>query len=230
MYLLLDLGNTRLKAVAYDGENFIAQKFQTLAELLTRPFRAAYLSSVGHEEGTAELIRALEAANLPYTVLQSEARAFGLTNSYQHPQKLGVDRWLAMLGAHCKYPGQDLLVVDAGTAVTLDWIRGGQHLGGWIIPGLRLQQQALLTHTARVNKDQQLLPSLTAGRSTNVCMENGALAAVVGAIRCGWQTSPANYLLLTGGDALLLKRYLVDLPIQLEADLLFQGIAQYIDN
>jgi type III pantothenate kinase len=230
MYLLLDLGNTRLKAMAYDGENFIALQFQTLVELFTRPFRAAYLSSVGNEEGTAELIRALEAASLPYTVLQSEARAFGLTNSYQHPQKLGVDRWLAMLGAHCNYPGQDLLVVDAGTAVTLDWIRAGQHQGGWIVPGLRLQQQALLTHTARVNKDQQLSPTLDAGRSTSVCVENGTLAAVVGAIRCGWQTSPANHLLLTGGDALLLKRYLLDLPIQLEPDLLFQGIVQYINN
>jgi type III pantothenate kinase len=95
---------------------------------------------------------------------------------------------------------------------------------------LRLQQQALLTHTARVNKDQQLSPTLDAGRSTSVCVENGTLAAVVGAIRCGWQTSPANHLLLTGGDALLLKRYLLDLPIQLEPDLLFQGIVQYINN
>ena len=85
-------------------------------------------------------------------------------------------------------------------------------------------------HTARVNKDQQLQPDLTAGHSTNVCVENGALAAIVGAIRCGWQISPANRLLLTGGDALLLKRYLVDLPVYLEPDLIFLGIAQYINN
>ncbi|OZB38418.1 MAG: type III pantothenate kinase [Alishewanella sp. 34-51-39] len=230
MYLLLDLGNTRLKAVAYDGKSFTALQFQTLSDLLKRPFRAAYLSSVGNEQGTRELLGALEQANLPYIVLQSEATAFGLKNSYQQPQKLGVDRWLAMLGAHLIYPDQDLLVVDAGTAVTLDWIRGGQHQGGWIIPGLRLQQQALLMHTARVNKDQQLQPDLTAGHSTNVCVENGALAAIVGAIRCGWQISPANRLLLTGGDALLLKRYLVDLPVYLEPDLIFLGIAQYINN
>ncbi len=108
MYLLLDLGNTRIKAVAYDGKSFTALQFQTLSDLLKRPFRAAYLSSVGNEQGTRELLGALEQANLPYIVLQSEATAFGLKNSYQQPQKLGVDRWLAMWGAHLLYPDQDL--------------------------------------------------------------------------------------------------------------------------
>lgn len=230
MQLLLDLGNSRLKAVLYQNGQFQQLTFDSVAGLLKLPVTAAYLSSVATEQKTTELLHSLQAASFPTVQLHTEASAFGLSNSYVEPQRLGVDRWLAMLGAYRSYPAARQLIVDAGTAVTFDWLEENRHLGGWILPGLQLQQQALLAQTARVHKTQQLMPNLAPGCSTSAGVENGALAAIIGAIRLGWQTTPAQQLLLTGGDAELLKSYLPDLPVLVDPFLLFRGIAQYIVN
>lgn len=230
MHLLLDLGNSRLKAVLYENEQFQQCEFESVDDLLNFPVASAYLSSVATEQKTTELMQRLQTASIPTVRLHTEASAFGLINSYVEPQRLGVDRWLAMLGAYHYYPTSRQLIVDAGTAVTFDWLEANRHLGGWILPGVQLQQQALLNQTARVHKAQQLMPSLAPGCSTSAGVENGALAAIIGAIRLGWQITPAQQLILTGGDAELLKSYLPDLPVLVDPFLLFRGIAQYISS
>ena len=66
-------------------------------------------------------------------------------NGYREPSSLGVDRWMVVLAAYHRCSGT-ALVIDLGTAITLDYIRSdGQHLGGYIVPGTHLSQRALLT-------------------------------------------------------------------------------------
>ena len=129
------------------------------------------------------------------------------------------------------YTNTDLLIVDAGTALTLDWVsETQQHLGGWIIPGMKLQQEAVISNTAKVLSRPGVASVLNLGTDTDSCVENGALAAVSGAIRLGWQLKPAKHLVLTGGDADKIATYLTDLPVYHDPLLIFRGVARYIDR
>lgn len=231
MYLLLDIGNSRIKAVCYSNGTFTTLNEVSAEAFKNQPWQAVYVASVAAEEKISFLQQDLELTEVPWHQLHSEATAFSLTNCYQNPERLGVDRWLAMLGATSLFANTDLLIVDAGTALTLDWIsETQQHLGGWIIPGLRLQQEAVITHTAKVFSRPDFADALSLGRDTNSCVANGALAAALGAIRIGWQLKPAKQLVLTGGDAAKLSTYLTDLPVYHDPLLIFRGVARYIDR
>lgn len=231
MYLLLDIGNSRTKAVAYDNGQFTPLASVTAEQVKLKPWKAVYVASVAAEEKINLLQQQLQLTNTPWYRLKSEASAFAVTNCYQTPEKLGVDRWLAMLGATSLFANTHLMVVDAGTALTLDWLnQSQQHEGGWIIPGVRLQQEAVISNTAKVLSQPGEAKMLSLGTDTHSCVENGALAAVCGAIRLGWQLKPAKHLILTGGDATKLASYLADLPIYHDPLLIFRGVARYIDG
>ena len=169
--------------------------------------------------------------NIPWRQVNSEAQAFGVTNCYLEPHLLGVDRWLALLGSQQLFSAQSVMVVDAGTALTVDWLdECGVHQGGWIMPGLRLQQQSVVQQTAKVFNKELLEARLIPGRETISCLQNGCLAAITGAIRQGWLLHKAERLVLTGGDALYLKPQLTDLPVTTDPLLIFHGLARYIDH
>lgn len=231
MYLLLDVGNSRIKAVIYHNGKLTPLPSITLDAVKNQPWQAVYVASVAADEKINTLQQQLELTHIPWHRLRSEDSAFSVKNSYSMPEKLGIDRWLAMLGATALFAFTDLLVVDAGTALTLDWLdQTQQHQGGWILPGMRLQQEAVINNTAKVLSQPGEASILTLGNDTHSCVENGALAAVCGAIRLGWQLKPTKHLLLTGGDATKLIPYLTDLPIYHDPLLVFRGIARYINS
>lgn len=231
MYLLLDVGNSRIKAVRYSKGLFTPLAEITADKVQGQPWQAVYVASVAAEETINLLQQELNLAHVPWHRLKSEASAFGVTNCYPVPEKLGVDRWLGLLGAAALFQNTDLLIVDAGTALTLDWLaQAQQHQGGWIIPGMRLQQEAVINNTAKVLTEPGEIKKLSLGTDTHSCVENGALAAVAGAIRLAWQLKPANRLLLTGGDAAKLVTCLTDLPVYHDPLLIFRGIARYINS
>jgi len=224
--LLLDIGNTRAKAVIHRQGELIAHQ---LNEPLPNDISAVYFASVAGAERVETLKNELALADSPWVQVASEANRNGLKNSYAQPHLMGVDRWLAMLGAKQLYLQQPLIVVDAGTALTLDVVdHEGLHQGGWILPGLRLQQQAVTSHTAKVfNRDEQR-PELSFGQDTASCLQNGALAAVIAAIRYGVSMVPQGKLVLTGGDGPALVRYLEDLNVDFQPLLVFHGLSQFI--
>lgn len=230
MYLLLDIGNTREKAALIKNGKVSALPQLAPDNLATLPIKAVYFASVSSPERLADIKQQLGLDHLPWRQVHSDAQAGGVTNIYHHPESLGVDRWLAMLGAQLLWPAQSFLIVDAGTAVTLDWLNiDGMHRGGWIVPGLRMQQQAVVSNTAKVINSEVFNGRLAPGDDTITCLQNGCLAAVLGAIRLAWQQMPCDKLLLTGGDSKFLKPYLTDLPLVVEPLLIFHGLARYID-
>jgi len=224
--LLLDIGNTRAKAVIHKLGLLTAI---SLDEPLPLDITTVYFASVASSERVDDLKKSLKLSQLPWVQVASEKTRNGLQNSYAQPELMGVDRWLAMLGAEQLYPNEALVVVDAGTALTLDVIDpDGSHQGGWILPGLRLQQQAVTSHTAKVfNRDEQR-PELCFGQDTASCLQNGALAAVIAAIRYGVSMVPDGKLVLTGGDGPALVRYLEDLNLDFQPLLVFHGLSQFI--
>ncbi len=228
--LLLDIGNSRCKAVAYSQGEFHLLASHHAADLSAFCIHEVLCSSVANAERFAEIQQQTGLAQLRWTEIRSEASRHGLHNCYAQPELLGVDRWLAMLGARTLFPAQPLLVIDAGTAITVDWVDAvGQHQGGWILPGLRLLEKSVTTNTAKVFAQDGLQLSLQPGMSTGACLQNGCLAAATGALQAALQQQQVAAVICTGGDAATLLPFLqATVPLQLDPLLIFRGLALYL--
>lgn len=246
MKLLLDLGNTRLKAaLAVPGgglellgecghrhDGMAAALGRTLGNAeLTGVARALCANVAGEQAGLA-LAAALAEREIEVEFLRASREAFGVRCAYAEPARLGADRWAALLGARGLADGA-CLVVDAGSALTIDALApGGQHLGGWILPGLGMMVAALEDRTGDLGA-RRLASTASAPADfpadTAPAMEGGALIAACGAVqmararlecRC---RMPAR-LLLAGGDAARLATELDG--GELLPDLVLRGLAR----
>ena len=155
----------------------------------------------------------------------------GFHHCYQDSQRLGVDRWLAMLGAWHQ-GADDLLVIDAGTAVTLDLLnKRQQHLGGWIVPGLQLAQQALFQQTHRVNlyQDEHGASHMGPGQDTLNCVASGVQRQLVMLVVSVIKDYPNFKVFVCGGDGEWLVHELelcsmAGVEIQFAPNLVFDGM------
>ncbi|MDQ2070556.1 type III pantothenate kinase [Natronospira bacteriovora] len=240
MDLLLDCGNTRLKWAWVDEQGAIVARGSDAdyhpPALSWRPARIA-LAAV--REGAA--VQALaEWASLQcpeaFHRLRTPRALCGLTIAYEEPVRLGVDRWLAMLAAW-RLIGQPqhrpLLVVDCGTAVTLDLVDAdGGHRGGAIVPGLRLMAESLIGATSGIRPRPDDQSAGFPGRDTGACVQSGALMAVTGALREAIAHSdgicPGAAVIMTGGDADGLRTPLGNERIEWWPDLVFQGMREML--
>ena len=228
-FLLLDIGNTRVKAVYWQaGELSAITEFP--GPLPGAP-AAVYYASVATEERLIQLQTDSQLTDIDWHQIRSEAQKDLLRSSYAKPETMGVDRWLAMLGAQQCYPSTELLVIDAGTALTIDHLAAdGHHQGGWIVPGIHMQQKAVTNYTARVfNRDQQQF-QLAFAQDTASCLQNGVFAAILAVIRQANKLVPQARMLITGGDAAVLIAFLEDLPIEIHPLLIFRGMTRYIND
>lgn len=243
MILELDCGNSLIKwrvigvqdrkslatGVA-DSDEVLLRQLQARADLALRHGR---MVSVRSEQETRALVTALEQAfSIRLQVAESAEELGGVRNGYRDYQRLGLDRWLALVAGY-RLAGGACLVLDLGTAVTSDLVdAAGQHLGGYICPGVPLMRSQLRTHTRRIRYDdataQEAVLELAPGRETAEAVERGCLLMLRGFVR--EQYLLARDLLggecsvfLTGGDAELVKD---ELPqAQILSDLVFTGLA-----
>jgi len=152
--LFIDEGNSRIKYWLMSGEIPAvlghAQDLRTLvASLLSAKVSHIVLATVKSREELLTQLGALCGPSIQVTWVEVTPRI--LPTHYHDPRKLGIDRWLGVLAA--RYLGShNAIVVDAGTAATIDvYEQSSGHLGGYILPGLSMQQASLAAHTARVN-------------------------------------------------------------------------------
>ncbi|MFC1720057.1 type III pantothenate kinase [Pseudomonadota bacterium] len=190
--LLIDQGNTRLKwMLARNAELLVEHAgqggFRAFADAcktggLPRP-GSILLSSVAGIEAAQELADFCAAQwGLNVHRLQSGAQGGGVHNAYAEPEKLGIDRWLAIIGAVGRY-GKPVVIWDLGTATTLDAVdETGQHLGGMIYPGPATMLRALDRDTRLRVPERLAGAAIAPGRSTSSCIENGVFAAQLGAL------------------------------------------------
>lgn len=149
----------------------------------------------------------------------------GLINAYaEDPSRLGIDRWMGLIGAARDCDA--LCVVGCGTAITIDVVRAGSHKGGYILPGLRLMQDALLGGTRRVRFDDSAPYSLALGVSTGGAVRNAAVAAVVALVERVVRDEAIGKLVLTGGDADVLAS-LLSISCEVDPGLLLKGLMRY---
>lgn len=171
----------------------------------------ASVASVAGEIVNAWLSNSFTELGIPADFARVSMQRNGVKNAYENPQQMGVDRWVAMLAAW-QQTRKGVCIVDAGSAVTVDFVNStGQHLGGYIFPGLRLLQESLLGSTAEVR--WTALPegaSLQPGNSTAACVYSGGrylLAAMLQRVKADCERYGIENIILTGGDALELQRH-----------------------
>ncbi len=156
----------------------------------------------------------------------------GVRNGYDDTSQLGVDRWLALVAAWLRVQS-DLIMFDLGTAMTADYVRAdGNHLGGYIVPGLNAMKNALGQRTRDVQvreKDSSFLLSETPATNTvdavNFGLERVQLGWIQSCIEIGTQTfSNTPTLILTGGD-LAVSELCQLFRFQYCPDLVLEGLA-----
>ena len=248
--LLLDVGNTRLKwGVLEDGRirrtGHIAQDrirehgMQVLTTKLPRTVDTVFVSNVAGASFATRLSGVVGIhCNCDVHFASTSRSGWGVTNAYTQVRRMGVDRWVAMVGAWAEVRGA-CRVVDAGTAVTLDAIDGeGRHLGGQIVAGVSTMSDALAAATSDI---PNVKPAPARGpadlgmfaRNTAAAVREGAQNAVAGAIERAIRTLQSNayqpVVILTGGDASRILNALSETPLH-RPHLVLQGLAHMLDT
>lgn len=150
-------------------------------------------------------------------------------NGYAEPGRLGVDRWLALLGADDQARSVPVCVADCGTALTIDvMLSDGQHQGGYILPGLTLMTDSLRLRTGGVRFDRSVRRATGPGRDTAAAVGHGALLAAVALID-RLAVEYGALVVLTGGDAADIKPHL-RAPVEHDPQLLLKGLQRYFGD
>ena len=246
--LLFDIGNSACKCAEYSGDmdrllvhppvDLAANDIDACVSANDAGFASVVVASVRNAAFNRRLSQVLEKkfGRQPIFVT-AERTACGVTTAYSRPGQLGADRFAALLGAWHRCEGA-CIVVDCGTAVTIDAVNGnGVHQGGVIMPGLRLLAKALGQGADRLpapdTADDEAVESLfardTAGAIVTGCrkMFGSAVLATVRQMQAQLATSAA--LFVTGGDAARL-RGLEDANARYRPHLVLEGLAVLSDR
>jgi type III pantothenate kinase len=239
MILLIDAGNTRIKWRCFQqGElfggghqvhhgNLTPELLQKIWGSLPAPSSVWGVNVAGAR--IAEQISQWSNANwgqVPNFVTASQQTG-NVVNGYHEPEKLGADRWMALVGAD-RITQEACCIADCGSAVTIDCMNGAhEHIGGLIIPGLTMMPWCVSSNTAQVAFTEGEAGWL--GMDTPSCLASGATQSIVGALTRTAELmkkkfSPPVTLIIAGGDAPKLLPWLGNEWIY-EPDLIFIGLA-----
>jgi type III pantothenate kinase len=243
-FLAIDVGNTRLKWAMFastdlgvEPTNQGAVFLETIDELADTEWKhvEAPTSMLGClVAGDAVRLRVEQQMELwdvpPRWVVPSQQRA-GVTNGYEHPSRLGADRWVAMIGARrhvlARGPERPALVVMVGTAVTVDALdTQGRFLGGLILPGFGVMLKALEMGTAGLKVPTGEIVEFPT--NTSDALMSGGAYAIAGAVQRQYhrlrERTGQEPLLLMGGGAAVKLAPITDLPIEMVESLVFDGL------
>ena len=233
LYLLFDVGNTRLKWAAVESTQQPSERQKKLwaysgsisSKSLESPDLRAELSdyisktlpkpdAIGFScvagQSAIENLKSLfpQWNDIDWKEITGASTLMGMRTLYLDPSKLGADRWAAVIGARA-LSSMNTLVVNAGTATTIDLLgSNGVHYGGWILPGLGMMQFSLASNTAQlpqaVREEYQGFAT-----NTNNAIIGGCDAAQIGAIQYGIQMAkeancPIERIWIDGGNAKIL--------------------------
>jgi type III pantothenate kinase len=240
--LLVDIGNTRIKWSYLDGARpgplrAAAHARWRAADYARRLFRAgverALVTSVAGPAVNHALSTAARRAGVGVQFVKVPRRAGGVTVGYADPWRLGVDRFVAAVGAHQIFRGVAVCVAGVGTAMTIDLVDArGRHRGGVIIPAPDLMVQTLFSETHGIRRRAQGGAAGKAGlfgRSTRDGVVQGARYAAAALIDRAVEEARVllgrrPLVVMTGGDASVVRR-LVRSPCVGVPDLVLRGLA-----
>lgn len=241
--LVVDIGNSFTKLAVFNGNNLVwMESYAAInAEILNNVLNTykpqkAIVSSVKKQAESW-----IETLDKHVAVLRFNAAMPKLvSNHYQTPLTLGLDRVAAVAGARALYPGKANLVIDAGTCITYDWIsENGNYFGGSISPGLNMRYKALNYYTSALpllNADDVFNENFGTTTSTSIQsgVQNGIRFEVLGFIESYFKTWPNTNIILTGGDSIffdtVLKNSIFAPHIKIEPHLVLIGLNAVIQQ
>ena len=245
-FLAIDIGNTRLKWALYEqarsgtalqahGAVFL-ETIDSLAEAEWRdlPAPSSMLGCVVAGDGVKRRVEEqLELWEIEPRWVVSSAQACGVINGYDHPVRLGVDRWVALIGArhHVLARGapRPVLVVMVGTAVTVDALDAtGRFLGGLILPGFGLMLRALEMGTSGLKAPTG--EAVDFPTNTSDALMSGGADALAGGVERMYRklrsrTGQTPLVLMSGGAAVKLAP-ITELELEVVETLIFDGLLQ----
>ncbi len=241
MKLLLDIGNTRIKyAFLEDGrltDSKSVKRGKTGIKAAlnsqfknTENIKAVFVSNVAGDKIAKQLTEWTDKQwQIEPKFITSEKRKFGVTNSYQQPELLGVDRWLALIAAR-QHARVATCIIDCGTAITVDIVtKNGNHQGGMILPGLSLMRMSLTENTSDLNDTVEESEFKALAINTQTAIQTGTLYTVTAALERLIDDLKAQFknrirFIITGGDAERIQPLLSGKSV-LQTDLVLRGLA-----
>lgn len=231
MILCIDSGNSRIKWGLHDGSTWLAQgavaqgeaaQLAALRDKWPLPEKIM-LANVAGDTASREIAAALAGIAVPVQEVKASPVAGGVLNRYLEPERLGVDRWCALIGARA-LSERACIVVMAGTATTIDTLdSAGNFLGGMILPGFELMRRSLARDTAALPfADGQYVDHPC---RTEDAIVSGCLEAQAGAIERAWHRLRAEnpLCIMSGGNAEIVGNQLV-IPYRVAHNLPLEGL------
>jgi len=218
MNLIIDVGNTFVKLAVFEGNQIIyknvVESVAVLEEVKTIKtkfiaIKKAIISSVGKlNENDVESIKQY----FELLILDSNIK-LPFKNRYETPKTLGVDRLALVSAAVKQYSKSNVLIIDAGTCITYDFVnKANEYLGGAISPGLQMRYKSLHNLTANLPLLDVDMPKNIIGNSTNEAIHSGIVYGVLkeidGVIADYKQKYSHLTVILTGGDSNFLSKQL----------------------
>lgn len=240
MIALIDLGNSRAKYTLYrlghHGDIQAVDNLQFNQHYFNQHLLAVdgvVIASVANEVLVNELRAWCCQNNKSFKQVVSEKRKGSLCSAYDNPERLGVDRWLALVAVSLHYPEENCLIIDAGTATTIDLLTAdGQHQGGYILAGIDTLYSAVIADTTQVHAEKSKQATLSFGKNTSANVNNACWAATVGAINVAIEQAALqtrlDKVIITGGNAREIQRFIRQKSVH-AVNLIFQGLATYIE-
>ncbi|MEI7830704.1 MAG: type III pantothenate kinase [Prolixibacteraceae bacterium] len=238
MNLVVDIGNSRtklalfLKGVMVESLTVENLRVEQLIDLKVQysDLENVILSSVSTvDPAVVNFIK----SGFSYFIELSSSTRIPIKNLYKTPETLGLDRLATAIGAQELFPGKDLLVIDAGTAITFDVIEGnGTFKGGNISPGLTSRFRALHEFTKKLPLIKASDDFPVFGQSTEEAIRAGVINGMVfeidGTIDLIRKTMPEIQPVLTGGDAQFFERRLKN-PIFVKFEITLIGLNRILE-
>lgn len=233
MNLAIDIGNTRVKTGVFDGDDLVdAQVYEQLDSVS--------LQALISDSGVTHVILASTGTDIEANTVHapgvflklSSMTPVPIENGYKTPETLGQDRLAGMVAASWLHPGSNVLVIDAGTCVTFDFLdQSGKYLGGNISPGLDMRYQAMHHFTQRLPSVERGDTGLLLGDTTQTALQNGGLMGmlmeIAGYIEILRNKYQSVNTLITGGDAQYLAEHL-NTKLTVQPHLILIGLNQIL--
>jgi type III pantothenate kinase len=231
MNLIFDIGNSTTKVAVFDKKkritsfrtkDFTCERMQK--KMSQYQINKAIICSV---RVIPEFIFDLLSVNIPYVHVLSHSSKLPFRIEYDTPETLGPDRIAASAGAYSLFPKEDILIIDAGSAITYDYLIGKKYKGGNISPGLGMRFRALHKFTSKLPLISFAKKYSSPGRSTSEAITAGVINGIIYEINEYIRTFEKKHagfkVILTGGDSEYLKEK-IDFKITYLPDIVIDGL------
>ena len=239
MNLIIDVGNTNVKLAVFNQDEKMIDKCVVKAAYLKSSVKKIVKEYSSIKHVILSSVGKLKASDIDYiessfsTLTLDSKTKLPFKNLYKTPETLGVDRIALVCASVRQYPNNNVLIIDAGTCITFDFITdNNEYLGGAISPGIRVRYQSLNNLTANLPLLDTKMPKNIIGDTTENSIHSGIIYGVLNEIDGVISEYKVKYhdltVILTGGDAKFLSKQLKS-SIFANSNFLLEGLNFILD-